>query len=159
MTNGPQDLPYSQVLFRIVVFLYFVTGSLSMWPTVSFFDSFWVMFLDAMILLVFCWLCLVLFKKRSRLVQVATALFSVGALFQLLAWPLLLHIDESKQSGVISVEASVLLLLIISWNLAAYAHIFRQALEIRMPVAFILTISYVMINITTRNIFFPDLGV
>ena len=159
LTNGPQDLPYSLPLLQIMVFIYFLTGCVSMWPSVPIDDSFWIMLLDSGILLVFCWLCLLAFNKRSRFLQAATALTAIGAVFQLLAWPLLLHINDSKQSEVVSVEASFLLLIIISWNLAVYAHIFRQAFEVRMPAAFVLTIAYVMINITTRNIFFADLGV
>ena len=159
LTNGPEDLPYSQLLFQFALFLYFISGCLSTWPTVAMSDSIWVMLLDIIILFVFIWVCLFAFNKRSRFLQTITALAGVGAIFQLLAWPLLFYVNQAKQLDTMPIEASFLLLLIISWNLAAYAHIFRQAFGIRMPAAFIMTITYIVINMTTRGMLFPDLGV
>jgi len=159
LSNGPEDLPYSQILFQLMLFVYFFTGCLSMWPALAVSDSLGIMLLDTIILLVFSWVCLIAFNKRSRFLQTATALTAVGAIFQLLAWPLLFYVNEAKQMDTVSIEASFLLLLIISWNLAVYAHIFRRAFGIRMPAAFIMTIAYVVINMTTRGMLFPDLGV
>lgn len=159
LTNGPQDLPYSQLLFQLMVFLYFFTGCLSMWPMVDFSESFAVMLVDLIIMLLFCIICLKAFNKQPRFLQTAIALTAVGVVFQLLAWPLLLYADNAKQVGNVPVEISFLLLIIISWNLAVVAHIFRQAFDIRKASAFALTIAYVVVNMTSRSILFPDLGV
>ncbi len=159
LANGPQDLPHSQLLFQLMVLVYFITGCLSMWPMVGFGESFAVMLVDLTILLLFSLICLMIVNKRPRFLQAATALTGVGSLFQLLAWPLLLYVNEAKQSDNVPVEASFLLLVIISWNLAVYAHIFRQAFNIRTSTAFVVTLVYVIINIKTRGFLFPDLGV
>jgi len=159
LANGPQDLPHSQLLFQLMVLVYFVTGCLSMWPMVGFSESFAVMLVDLVILLLFSLICLTILNKRPRFLQTITALTAVGSLFQLLAWPLLLYVNDGRQSENVSAEASFLLLVIISWNLAVYAHIFRQALGIRTLTAFVVTLVYVIINIKTRGFLFPDLGV
>jgi len=159
LTHGPEDLPHSTLLLQIMLVLYFVSGCLSMWPAIDLADSIWVMLLDILILLMFSWVCLLAFNKRSRFIQTAIALTAVGTIFQLLAWPLLMYVDKARQADAVAVEASVLLLVIISWNLAAYAHIFRQAYSIRMLAAFALTLAYVVINMTSRGLLFPDLGV
>lgn len=130
-----------------------------MWPAVSFTAGINVMLVDAAILLLFCWACLVVFKHGTRFVQTATALTAVGTIFQLLTWPLLFYVNKVDQANTVPLEVSLLLLVIISWNLAAYAHIFRQAFEVSRPAAFVLTLTYVVINMTTRGVLFPDLGV
>lgn len=159
LNKGPQDLPYSHLLFQIMLLIYFVTGSLSMWPAVSLTRGSGVMLLDVSILLIFCWVCLIAFNQRSRFIQTAIALTAVGSIFQILTWPLLFYVNEVMQVEVVPLEISLLLLVIISWNLAAYAHIFRQAYEIRRSAAFALTLAYVVINLATRSVLFPDLGV
>lgn len=159
LANGPQDLPYSRLLFQIMLLIYIVTGSLSMWPAVSFTGGFGVMLLDVSVLLIFCWVCLTAFNCRPRFIQTAIALTAVGSIFQLLTWPLMYYVNDMPQGSVVPVEISLILLVIISWNLAAYAHIFRQAYEIRRPAAFALTLAYVVITMTMRGVIFPDLGV
>jgi len=159
LANGPQDLPHSRLLFQLMVLVYFITGCLSMWPVVDFSDSFAVMLVDLTILLLFSLICLIAFNKRPRFLQTVSALTGVGSLFQMLAWPLLLYVNEAKQSDNVPAEASFLLLVIISWNLAVYAHIFRQAFDVRTLTAFVITLVYVIINIKIRGFLFPDLGV
>lgn len=159
LASGPQDIPYSQLLFRLMITVYFVTGIMSMWPSVDVFDSVFIMILDASILLAFAWICLKTFNKTARFIQVGTTLLAIGSIFQLLAWPLIAYLDSLKDAGNTSSELSLILLALISWNLAVYAHIFRQSFEIRMLSAFIMTIAYVVINITARQILFPQTGV
>ena len=159
LSNGPQDLPYSYLLFRILLVMYFISGILSMLSSTVFEDGVLIMMLDVSVLLLFTWLCFQAFKKQPRFIQTMTALAGVGTIFQLLAWPLLIQVESLKQSGETSIEVSLLLLIIISWNLAVFAHIYRHALGIRTPVAFILTLAYVMINVTARYLIFPQIGV
>jgi drug/metabolite transporter superfamily protein YnfA len=158
LTSGPEDLPDSALLLKIMLLLYFISGCLSMWPGIGLGDSTQLMLLDCIILLLFSWLCLLALNKRSRFIQTATALTAVGTIFQLLAWPLLFYVDEVRQANTVPVEASLLLLVIISWNLAVYAHIFRQAFSVHMWAAFALTLAYVIINITSRGLLFADVG-
>ena len=157
LTNGPQDLPHSNLLFRILLVMYFITGSLSMLSGTVFENAVLVMMLDLAVLLLFTWFCLQAFKKQARFIQTIIALAGIGTIFQLLAWPLLMQTESIKQSGETSAEVSLLLLIIISWNLAVIAHIFRQAFDIRMLAAFILTLAYVMINVMARYLVFPQL--
>ncbi len=158
LTQGPQNLPHSNLLLQILLVVYFITGSLSMLPGTAFEDGVLVMMLDLAVLLLFTWFCLQVFKKQARFIQTTIALAGVGTIFQLLAWPLLVQMESLKQSGETSVEISLLLLVIISWNLAVFAHIFRQAFDVRMLAAFVLTLAYLIINVTVRYLIFPQVG-
>jgi len=158
LSQGPQDLPHSSLLLRILMVVYFLTGSFSMLSSTSFEEAVLIMMLDLIVLVLFSWFCLQAFKKQARFVQATTALTGVGSIFQLLSWPLLIQMESVKQSGEVSVEVTLLLLIIISWNLAVFAHIFRHAFGIRTLAAFILTLAYVMINVTARYLIFPEVG-
>ena len=158
LTQGPQDLPHSSLTLRILLVVYFLTGSFSMLSSTAFEDAVLIMMLDLAVLILFTWFCLQAFKKQARFIQTTTALAGAGSIFQLLAWPLLIQMESVKQSGEASPEVTLLLLIIISWNLAVFAHIFRHAFGIRMLAAFILTLAYVMINVTARYLIFSQSG-
>ena len=88
-----------------------------------------------------------------------TAILGTGSLFQVLAWPLMFYFQVAQAKDVIVPELGFMLLVLISWNLAVYAHIFRETFGIRLFAAFLLTLSYAIISITSRQLLFPDLGV
>lgn len=154
LAKGPQDIPHSSILMRVLLVVYFITGLLSMLPSVDMQQAVLEMALDLVVLLVFVWFCLQAFHKQARYVQTVSALAAIGALFQLLAWPLLAYLEAGRQAGDPVSELSLLLLLIVSWNLAVYAHIFRESFSIRMLAAFIMTIAYAVINISVRQILY-----
>lgn len=158
LSKGPQSIPYSIILLRIVLILYFITGVLSLLPSSSLAQSAVMMCVDIFILMVFCWGCLQLFRKHSRFNQMMTAILGTGSLFQILAWPLMAYFEIAKAKQVIVPELGFLLLMLISWNLAVYAHIFRESLGIRLYAAFFITLAYAIISITSRQLLFPELG-
>jgi len=158
LSKGPQDIPYSVYLLRLMLALYFITGVLSILPMVSFGQSLWVMCLDLLILMVFCWIGLQLFKKLSRFNQLLTAILGTGSFFNLLAWPLINYFEVAKAQDVIIPELGFIFLVQISWKLAVYAHIFRETFGVRLYVAFLLTLSYAIISIISQQLIFPDLG-
>jgi hypothetical protein len=55
-------------------------------------------------------------------------------------------------------ELSFLLLFLLSWNLAVVAHIFREAFNVRLLAAFVLTLAYKVIEVSLSQILFPELG-
>ena len=158
LAKGPQDLPYSVTLFRLLLLVYFISGLLSLLSTVSAELAFMVMLVDLFILLSFSWLCLMAFKKQPRFVQMIIALTGVGSLFNLLSIPMMIQIEAGKQAGQIPAELSFLLLFLISWNLAVVAHIFRESFGVRLLAAFVLTLAYKIIEISASQILFPQLG-
>ena len=158
LNKGPQSIPYSIILLRLVLVLYFVTGVLSSLPSSSFGQSVQMMCVDIFILMVFCWGCLQLFRKSSRFNQMMTAILGAGSLFQLLAWPLMFYFEIAQAKQVIVPELGFLLLMLISWNLAVYAHIFRESFGVRLYAAFFITLLYAVISVTSRQLLFPELG-
>ena len=158
LTRGPQDLPCSVLLLRLLLAVYFISGLFSLLTTVSVDVAILVMIVDIAILMLFCWVCLQAFKLRARFVQTMIALTGVGSLFHLLSVPLLAQIQVAGATGQVAGGVSFLLLFLISWNLAVIAHIFREAFNVRLLAAFILTLAYKVIEVSVSQILFPELG-
>jgi len=159
LSQGPQDLPYSSALLRTTLLLYFVTGLFGLSTLMTFEESLPVMLVDIVLLMAYAGLVLRAFNKRQRFVQMVTALAGVGAIFQLVEWPLQLMIASAEASAHLSAEISMILLIAVSWNLAVFAHIFRESFEIRLLSAFLLTVAFAILNITLHQMLFNDLGV
>jgi len=158
LTRGPQDLPFSVPLLRLVLLLYFVTGLLSLLTYVSVDMAVMMMLLDVALLLGFSWVCLQAFRMQPRFVQMLTALAGVGILFNLLSLPLLAQIQLARETGQMAGGLSFLLLFLISWNLAVIAHIFRETFNVRLLAAFLLTLAYKVIEFSVSQLLFPELG-
>ncbi len=161
LSKGPQDYPYSIILMRLCLLVYFLTGLPGLLKSEALGVSLVVMALDTLVLLGFAYLCLQAFHKLPRFAQTISALASTGAVFQLAVLPLMqsLNVEDVQAAAPEAMLGfTLLLLLFVIWNLAVYAHIFRESFNIRLPAAMVLTVCYVIINVLVRTLFFPELG-
>jgi len=157
LNKGPQDFPCSQVLMKLSLAAYFVSGLPGLMITVDFPQAVFAMALDVVVLLVFVYLCLQAFAKSERFVQSVISLASMGTVFQLLVFPLILNFDTSPEVIQQMLGLSILMLLVVSWNLAVFAHLFKESFGVRLPAAIVLTICYILLNLLARQIFFSGL--
>lgn len=157
MNKGPQDLPWSFGLLQAALLGYLISGVLSMLSAAPVDQALLVMLVDLGVMLAFGWLCLKAFHKSPRFIQMMTAMAGVGTAFQLIAWPLMAYIDNQKEASAPGM--SMLLLFVVGWNLAIYAHIFRESFNVRMLSAFVLTLTYAVITVSVRQLIFPGMGV
>jgi len=81
-----------------------------------------------------------------------------GAFFQLLVLPLIFNFDADPKVAEEMLGLSIMLLIVVSWNLAVYAHLFRESFGVRLPAAMILTVCYIVITLMVRKIFFPEIA-
>jgi hypothetical protein len=158
LNKGPQDFPCSQVLMRLCLIVYFISGIPGLMMSASFPQAIFAMTLDVVVLLAFVYLCLQAFSKSERFIQSVISLSSIGVVFQLIVLPLLFNFDADPEVAQQMLGLSLLLLMFVSWNLAVYAHIFRESFGIRLPVAMVLTVCYIVITLLARKIFFPELA-
>lgn len=157
LNKGPQDFPYSMVLMKFCLVVYFLTGLPGLLVSTSFEQAIFAMALDVVVLLLFVNLCLRAFSKSERYVQSITALASIGIVFQLSVLPLLYKLNLNPEAAAEMVSLPVLFLIFFSWNLAVYTHIFRESFGVRLPAAMILTVCYVVIYVLARKLIFPEL--
>ena len=158
LNKGPQDLPYSSVLMRLCLIVYFVTGIPGLVISIDFQYAVFAMALDVIVLLLFVYVCLQSFAKLERFVQSVIALASIGVVFQIIVLPMLYNFNADPEAAEAMLSLSLLLLMFVSWNLAVYAHVFRESFGVRLPVAMILTVCYIVISLLARKIIFPELS-
>lgn len=156
LRKGPQDLPFSQALLFICMLLYLLSGVFSQLSVISLEVSVLSMVVDLVILLLFIGIILRAFTKSARYVQTMTAMTGVGTIFQLLAWPIISMLQSASADEQPQAALPLLLLIFMSWNLAVYAHIFRESFGVRLLSAFIITLAYAVIMITARQLLFPQ---
>jgi hypothetical protein len=159
LAKGPQDLPFSVLLTCLSLLFYFITGFFALLTLASGDVAALAMLVNTGILLVFCWACLQVFRLPERWLQMIAALAGVGVLFHLLSLPLLAQSQNLRGGDQVPAELSLLLLFLLSWNLAVVAHIFRETYNVRLSVAFILTVVLVVIELSASQILFPELEV
>ena len=151
---GPQHLPYSIPLLGGLTVLYLASGVLVLAASMRTGQAIANLMLDVAVLFAFSYFCLSVLKLKARFVQMVSALTGIGALYHLLAWPLFvqLHEMQPEQQGVTIV--ALLMLLLISWQVLVFAHIFRHAMQMSMLRGLILSFGYLFLSIAVADIFF-----
>ena len=152
---GPQHLPCSLPLLATMVLLYLASGVLVLTISMEFSLAMASMLLDAGVLFAFSYFCLSLLNYRNRMVQMVSALAGVGIVYHLLAWPLFIQFDamQDQEQGVRI--AALLMLLLISWQVLVFAHVFRQTMQMSMGRSLALSFGYLFLSMAAAEIMFP----
>ena len=151
---GPQHLPYSISLLGSLVVFYLASGVLVLAASMNIGQAVVNLVLDVAVLFAFSYFCLSVLRLKPRLVQMVSALTGVGAVYHLLAWPLFIQLQDMQpeQQGVTIV--ALLMLLLISWQVLVFAHIFRHAMQMSMLRALVLSFGYLFLSIAAAEIIF-----
>jgi hypothetical protein len=152
---GPQHLPYSLSLFAILTLLYLASGVLVLTTAMSSGQAAANMVLDVAVLFAFSYFCLSLLKYRARFVQMVSALAGIGIVYHLLAWPLFIQIHDMQPQQQGAKIAALLMLLLISWQVLVYAHVFRHSMQMSMTRALALSFGYLFLSMAAAEIIFP----
>lgn len=152
--KGPQDLPFSIIAMKLSLLVYFISGVPGLAISVGLPQAVAAMLIDLLVMLLFMYGCLKAFSLTSRFVQSTTAMAGVGSLFQLAPLPLLYQLQGIEDPAQIPASISMFLLILVSWNLAVIAHIFRESFNVRLFAAMALTICYVVITYLSKSFFF-----
>jgi hypothetical protein len=153
--KGPQDLPASALLLLLVVAIYcaltLVFGRLLPRPEGSFVLRTAV---ELALSLGWIWALLAIFGRAARFLQTATAMFGAAALLTPPVLGLLAMALKLGQTSPLAVPVLFALLGVLVWYVLITAHILRSALELKLFVAIILTLTYMAFEyfISTRLI-------
>jgi hypothetical protein len=156
LRTAPQDLPYSLGMMNRIIFIYLVSGLVVQSGIVEPVLSIGRMVLNIAITMLFTYVVLASLELKPRFVQTMSALVGVGVVFNLLAWPLLQQIGNESSAEPVSGIVSLLVLLLMSWELLVTAHIYRHALNVKMGHAIILSLGLFFISITLSQMIFPE---
>lgn len=139
--KGPQDGPDSLLLLFLAVLTNLAVGiGLSAmdadWPEAVAQAAVAIVLLGG-----FIWGALFLTSKVSRFVRTSTAAFGCDTLVSILAVPLLVWVQQEPEvAGVVSLLLSLLML----WQMAVIGHILRHALSIPFIAGLGLALAYMV---------------
>lgn len=134
---GPQDLPASPVLLRLVMLLCLFSSTLvfavgSDWPAALLRAA------VSLALSLLLWSSVLrLFQREARRLQTLTAVFGCATLLNFALWPVLLLMARTEQPGLLPFLALGLAL----WSLVIGGHILRHALDWPLSRALLLALA------------------
>lgn len=148
----PQDIPYKPRALVAIVLFYIFSGifvlSKSTEPDIAVFS----VILDVAVLAIFSAVCLNVLGLKVRLAQTFAALYGTGAIYHMLAWPIIEQLNQNDLIDSTKSILSLMFLLLLSWQILTYAHIYRNALSVDMIKAVVLSIAYWLMSMTLSQI-------
>ena len=152
LRQGPQILPVSSLLLSLVLVMHWgigvVLGLFSLPPGMALLSA----LVGTLIMVALVHGLLLLHRRHSRVTQTLTALAGCEVLLGLLALPLTALF---LAGGGMAELAALLSLLLLGWNIAVAAHIFRHALGVSMGMGVLFAIGYTMISISLSSFIGP----
>ena len=163
-------LPNSRLLLLVVFILYFFTNSIS-GLTVSVSSAIFIrsFTIDALLLIVFLRLLTQFFKTQDDFIRSLIALFGTGALFNLIASPLiikfssLLEQEDLIESGDLPIWLPLLFFAIAIWSIMVMGHILSRSMTStkesisKPPISGVaVALLYMMINFLVHSSILGD---
>lgn len=152
--KGPQDIPASSFLFRLVLLAYFLIGVSLLMLQATWLDAVIQALAEAGVTLGFIWLTLLVSHKAARFQQTATAMLGTDALISIGALPLLVWLEAG--SSIQFPYPYILLLGLMLWHLAIVSHILRHALSKPLSLGVGVAILYVLVSYQVMSALFAN---
>jgi hypothetical protein len=152
LRQGPQVLPASSALLWLALAAHWLTGVVLALYTLSPGEAMLSAFIGTLIMVALVHSLLVVHRLQYRFVQTLTALAACEALLGIIAIPLTAWF---YMGGDIRDIAAMFSLLLLGWNIAIAAHIFRHALKVTMGMGFLFAVGYTLISISLGGVIGP----
>jgi len=142
---APQDLPHSRFLMLLCVGAYLLMGLVISLMNQSFGLALLSASIDTALLIGLAYLALWIRNYQGRTMQTVTAFAATGTLFEFIGWPLVAYLQQTSADNPSNL--SVLLLVLIVWNIAVIGHILRHAVDVPMWVGTGVALLYIYTSI------------
>ncbi len=153
LKKGPQDLPASPLLLKLLLVAYVVINLIILNMGVDFSSSLLQLGVEFIYLITFSYSLLYFFRRTPRYLQTFSALLGTDALLSLLSIPALASFTLNP-----SAITFLAIFLLIIWHWLVYGHIFRHALEQSFPFSLGLVLLYLILIYWIMSALFPELG-
>jgi len=155
LRQGPQDLPTSLPLLQFTLLLYTLSSIALSLIEIPLKGAVLSSLLDVGLLVGIIGSLLYSTNYGARLPQTLTALAGTGFFFGLISHPLFYWLRQADAQNLSIDLPLFLLLVVVTWNLAVYAHVIRNALEISFPMAIVVTAIASFLATSIITAFFP----
>jgi hypothetical protein len=157
LRSTPQDLPHSQFLMLFCIGGYFLLGFAVSIQEQGFGLAILTASADTGLMVGLAYLGLWVRDSLPRAVQTITALTGTGALFELVAWPVVTFLQQLKEGE--SSSLSLLLLALVIWNITVIGNILRHALEVPMWVGTSIALLYIYTSLRVMAVLYVAGGI
>jgi hypothetical protein len=152
--KGPQDLPYSIWLLRILLIVYTGVRALMLSIHFGWLNVLLQVIADVVLVAGFFWVLLYLARKLGRFYQVWSAVLGTDTLISFLALPGMATM-ETGQGGLLVV---LVMLGLIGWHWAVLGHIIRNALDQSLSFGLGLAFLYLLGSYQVMALLFPEVA-
>jgi len=127
LKRKPQDLPVSTELLAVCLLAYTIGSFLLALISQTMIDALIAGIVEVLLVATMTYILLKIINVPERWLQTTTALSGTGAIFSFIAMPLFFWIDLGSQLKSAGQPAAYLIIvLLVLWNIAVMAHIFRH---------------------------------
>jgi hypothetical protein len=145
---APQSVPAAPALLWLSLLLHYAIGLLHALFSLPFGFAALYALVSTLTMVAVVHGLLLLFRKHERYLQTVTALAACEALLGLMLLPLSVLYYQGNGGAELQSLMAILSLLLIGWNVAVAAHIFRHALSVSSGLGFLYSVAYLIIAIT-----------
>ncbi len=155
---GPQDMPASQQVLKFVLMASIVTGALGSIGTLGLPAATLISVSQIALYGVFVYLMLKMFRKPERWLQTIIAIYGATALMNLACLPFLQNLSLFSEGQLVITEKLLIVGVLQLWLLIVTARILKEAAEISMGRAVLLTLLMVYVIQIFLAVFLGVLG-
>ena len=152
--KGPQDLPYSVWLLRVLLVAYVGVRVLMLSIHFDWLNVLMQVIVEILLVAGFFWTLLYLTLKLGRFYQVISAVLGTDAMISFFALPGIASM-ETGQGGLL---VFLVMLGLIGWHWAVIGHIIRNALEQSLSFSLGLAFLYLLGSYQVMAILFPEVA-
>jgi len=154
MRAGPQDLPTSRTLLIYTVASYFVASFFLAIFLLPLGEAIFAAVVDATILVLFSYVLLWVKLMLQRWYQTLTAMAGAGLIIAVLALPMYVARYMFGPESALAIILSFLILGLLVWSLAIFAHILRHTLDVPFIIAIFISGLYTYVTMRIIDILF-----
>ncbi len=152
--KGPQDMPYSVWLLRLLLVIYISIRVLMLSIHFDWLNVLLQTIVEIILVAGFFWTLLYLSRKPGRFYQVISAVLGTDALISFFSLPGLATM-ETGQGGLL---VFLIMLGLIGWHWAVTGHIIRNALEQSLSFSLGLAFLYLLGSYQVMALLFPEVA-
>lgn len=150
LKKGPEDIPVSSWLLRILIFAYACISLLILLLSVDLYHAILQAVVEIILILVSSWCILFLAKKLMRFKQTVSALMATGVLISLFSLPAMATLIGAGTT--LSIISIVLLML---WSWVVSGHIYSKALDQAFSFGLGIAFLYILLSFQVMAFLFP----
>ena len=142
---GPQDLPSSTFLLRVLLALNILVGTLASLPLSGFDRAAMEVILDIVLLAILLYAGLQWRGLTGRFAQTFIALMGTGIIFGMLTMPVVYQLAAANAVNETAPVDALVWWGMVFWNITVFAHILRHGFNIHLGYGFALAIGYILL--------------